>query len=55
MSTRQIGVAEPQGGDLPTILAANVQRMRKAKGWSQEELSTAFLDDEADRPFGGAR
>ena len=24
---------------LPTVLAANVQRMRKAKGWSQEELS----------------
>ena len=24
---------------LPTVLAANVQRMRKNKGWSQEELA----------------
>lgn len=25
--------------ELPTVFAANVQRMRKAKGWSQEELA----------------
>lgn len=30
--------AKPDLG-LPRVVAANVQRMRKAKGWSQEELS----------------